>query len=42
MKKANIRSIVVKKFRPIPSKEHVVERENILKKDFSTKNINEK
>ena len=42
MKKANIRSITVKKFRAIPSKERVVERENILKRDFSTKTINQK
>ena len=42
MKKANIRSITVKKFRPTPSKEKVVERENILDRDFSTKTINEK
>src|SRR5690625_342275 len=42
MKKANIRSITVKKFRPTPSKEKIVERENILDRDFSTKTINEK
>lgn len=42
MKKAGIQSITVKKFRPTPSKEKVVERENILNRDFSTKNINEK
>lgn len=42
MKKANIRSITVKKFRPTPSKEKVVERENILQRDFSTHSINEK
>src|SRR5690625_3826248 len=42
MKKANIRSITVKKLRPIQSKEKVIERENILDKDFSTNTINEK
>lgn len=42
MKKAEIRSITVKKFRPTPSKELVVERENILERDFSTTTINEK
>lgn len=42
MRKANIRSITVKKFRPTPSKEKVVERENILQRDFSTRTINEK
>ena len=42
MKKANIRSITVKKFRPTPGKEKIVERENILDRDFSTKTINEK
>src|SRR5699024_4942175 len=42
MKKANIRSIIVKKFRPTSSKEKVVERENLLQRDFSTETINEK
>lgn len=42
MKQAGIQSIVIKKFRPTPSKEKVVERENILKRDFSTTTINEK
>src|SRR5699024_10868930 len=42
MKKANIRSITAKKFRPTPSKEKIVERENILKRDFETTTINEK
>ena len=42
MQKANIRSITQKKFRPTPSKENVVERENIVKQDFSTTTINEK
>src|SRR5690625_6633923 len=42
MKKANIRSTTVKKFRPTSSKEKVVERENILQRDFSTETINEK
>jgi len=42
MKKADIRSITVKKFRPTPSKEKVIERENILQRDFSTETINEK
>jgi len=42
MKKAGIKSITEKKFRPTPSKEKVVERENILQRDFSTKTMNEK
>jgi len=42
MKQADIRLITVKKFRPTPSKEKVVEHENILERDFSTKTINEK
>lgn len=42
MKKANIRSITTKKFRPTPSKEKIVERENILKRDFETTTMNEK
>src|SRR5690625_6926478 len=35
MKKENIQSINVKKFNPTPSKEKIVERENILDRDFS-------
>lgn len=42
MKKADVRSITVKKFRPTPSKEKVVERENLLQRDFSTQTRNEK
>jgi len=42
MKKADVRSITVKKFRPTPSKNKVVERENILERNFSTKRVNEK
>ncbi|MFS1515083.1 IS3 family transposase [Bacillus sp. SCS-151] len=42
MKKADIHSIVKKKFRPYSSNEKVVNRENILKRDFSTASINEK
>jgi len=42
MKKANIRSITTKKFRPTPSKEKIVEGENILERDFETTTINEK
>lgn len=42
MKKAGVKSITVKEFRPTPSKEKVVERENILQRDFSTTTINEK
>src|SRR5690625_2268240 len=42
MKKADIRSIIVKKFRPIQSKTAIDERKNILNRDFTTKTINEK
>ncbi len=42
MKKAGIQSIIVKKFRPTSSKEKVEERENIIKRDFSTTAINQK
>lgn len=42
MRKANIKSIIVKVFRPTPSKEKVVECENILKRDFTTNALNEK
>src|SRR5690625_4286324 len=41
-KKARIRSIFIKKFRPTPSKETIVERENILERDFRAETINEK
>src|SRR5699024_12159357 len=39
MKKAGIRSIVVKKFRPTPSKETIVERENILRSEEHTSEL---
>jgi transposase InsO family protein len=42
MREANIRSIVVKKFRPTPSKGRILERENVLKRDFKTTTVNEK
>src|SRR5699024_8159984 len=40
--KEGIRSITVKKFRPTSSKETIVERENLLERDFTTETINEK
>ena len=42
MKKAGIKSITVKKFRPTTSKHKIEERENIIKRDFTTSMINEK
>ena len=42
MNEEGIRSITTKKFRPTPSKEKVIERDNILKRDFNTTNINQK
>src|SRR5690625_7809706 len=42
MREASIRSIVVKKFRPTPSIEKVVERENLLERDFSTQTIKDR
>lgn len=42
MRKLNIKSIIIKKFRPHPSKNKVEARENVLKRDFSTTTINEK
>lgn len=42
MKQLNIRSIVIKKFRPTKSNEKVLERVNLLKQDFKTTKINEK
>ncbi|EGL83843.1 hypothetical protein CathTA2_0614, partial [Caldalkalibacillus thermarum TA2.A1] len=34
MKKSGIRSIVKKKDKPYPSKEKVIQRDNLLKQDF--------
>jgi putative transposase len=42
MRKAEIRSIVKKKYKPYPSKEKVVERDNLIHRDFATNTINEK
>ena len=42
MKKLGIQSIIIRKYRPQASKNKIVEKENILKRDFSTKTINEK
>jgi len=42
MKKLNIASVVVKQFRPYSSKSEIIERKNILCRDFRTKTINEK
>ena len=42
MKILGIRSIIVKKFRPAASKSKVSSRENVLNRDFSTTNINQK
>ncbi len=42
MKKADIRLITRKKFRPQSSKDRVIERPNILDQDFTTTSINEK
>jgi len=42
MKKLNIASVVVKQFRPYTSKTEIIERKNILRRDFRTNTINEK
>jgi Transposase and inactivated derivatives len=42
MKQLGIKSIIVKKYRPTVSKKEIIERENVLKRDFSTTGINEK
>lgn len=42
MKKLSIRSVILKKYRPHTTKVKVEDRDNILKRDFSTKGINEK
>lgn len=38
MKSLGIRSIIVKKFRPTSSKNKIESRENVLNRNFSTKN----
>ena len=42
MKQLNIHSIVIKKFRPAKANRKVIERENLLKQDFTATKINEK
>ncbi|WP_407942274.1 IS3 family transposase [Microaerobacter geothermalis] len=42
IKKADIRSITKRKFRPQSNKGKVIEGTNILKQDFSTTTINQK
>ena len=42
MRRMGIKSIIIKKYRPTSSKNKVMEKENILKRDFSTNTINEK
>ncbi len=42
MRKLGIKSVIKKKFRPCVSKQEIEERENVLKRNFSTSTINEK
>lgn len=42
MKQLNLRSIVVKKYRPQRSKKPIISKENLLNQGFSTKTICEK
>lgn len=42
MKKLNIASVVIKQFKPYRSNGEIIERKNLLNRDFSTKTINEK
>lgn len=42
MKQLNLRSIVIKKYRPQRSNSPIISKENILKQNFSTKSICEK
>lgn len=42
MKTLSIKSIIIKKFRPAPSKTRIAEWENVLKGDFKATTINEK
>ena len=38
----DIKSVVVKKYKPIKAEKHVEQKENILNQDFSTTSINQK
>jgi putative transposase len=42
MRKAGVRSVTKKKYRPCPSKEKIVQLDNVLKPNFTTCTINEK
>lgn len=42
MRKLNIASVVVRQFKPYKSDGKIIERKNIIRRDFSTKTINEK
>ena len=42
MRSMELKSIVVKKYKPYPSNKKVIERKNILNRDFSTTSINQK
>lgn len=42
MRSMDLKSIVVKKYKPYPSNKKVIERKNILNRDFSTTTINQK
>ncbi len=42
MKQLNLRSIVVKKYRPQRSNKPIISKENLLNQDFSTETICEK
>ncbi|WAA12114.1 IS3 family transposase [Fervidibacillus halotolerans] len=42
MKRAGIKSCIIKKFRPTPTRKPVEERENVLNQNFTTTTINEK
>jgi len=42
MRKLGIQSIIIRKYKPTSSKNKVVEKENKLKRDFTTSTINEK
>jgi putative transposase len=42
MRKLKIMSVVISQFKPFRNKDKIIQRENILHRDFSTKTINEK
>ncbi|SHK42479.1 hypothetical protein [Paramaledivibacter caminithermalis] len=42
MKELGVKSIICKKFKPMPLKNKIDSKKNVLNRDFSTNNINQK